>query len=50
LETLRAQIYEDQLAELEGATEIARILQRKLIGKYIPGFNAIIGTQPAQRK
>jgi hypothetical protein len=45
LETVRAQIYEDQLKEIEGATEIARILQRKLVGKYIPGFNAIIGNK-----
>jgi hypothetical protein len=40
---VRAQIQEDQIAELSGATEIARILQRKLVGKYIPGFFGIVG-------
>ena len=40
---MRAQIYEDHVAEVEGVTEIARILQRKLVGKYIPAFNAITG-------
>lgn len=40
---MRAQIQEDQIAELSGATEIARILQRKLVGKYIPGFFGIVG-------
>jgi hypothetical protein len=37
------------MAELEGATEIARILQRKLVGKYIPGFNAIIGAKESSK-
>lgn len=49
METVRAQIYEDQLKEIEGATEIARILQRKLVGKYIPGFNAIIGNKETSK-
>lgn len=43
METVRAQIQEDQIAELSGASEIARILQRKLVGKYIPGFFGIVG-------
>jgi hypothetical protein len=50
LETVRAQIYEDQLSELEGITEIARILQRKLIGRYVPAFAAISGNQPTAKK
>lgn len=47
---MRAQIYEDQLNELEGATEIARILQRKLVGKYNPGFAAIADCRPKKEK
>lgn len=46
---MRAQIYEDHVAEIEGATEIARILQRKLVGKYIPAFNAIAKSAPSNK-
>ena len=43
-------MYEDQIAEIEGATEIARILQRKLVGKYNAGFNAIMASKPKKEK
>lgn len=34
---------------MQGATEIARILQRKVVGKYIPGFNAITGARQSDK-
>ena len=43
-------MYEDQIAEVEGVTEIARILQRKLVGKYNAGFNAITDSKPKKEK
>lgn len=42
LELMRNQIFEDQVAELESVSELTRLLQQKINGRYALGFRALL--------
>jgi hypothetical protein len=39
---MRNQIFEDQVAELESVSELTRLLQQKINGKYALGWRALV--------
>lgn len=41
LELMRNQIFEDQVTELESVSELTRLLQQKVNGKYALAFSAL---------
>lgn len=42
MELIKNQIFEDQVTELESVSELARLLQQKVNGRYALGFKAMI--------
>ena len=42
IELMRNQIFEDQVAELESISELTRLLQQKINGKYALGWRALV--------
>jgi hypothetical protein len=42
LELIKNQIFEDQVTELESVSELTRLLQQKVNGRYALGFKAMI--------